>query len=96
MIVIEGTFRAPDVAAALPVMLGMIISSRAEPGCLEYAYALDVMDATLIRVTEKWESREALEAHFQSPHVTEWRKAWPALGITDRDLRLYEADPEDI
>lgn len=98
MIIIEGTVRAPPekIAEARAIMERTIRASRAEPGCLEYAYSLDVLDPGLVRITERWESREALAAHFRMPHMAEWRAAWPSLGITDRDLRLYEADPEPI
>jgi quinol monooxygenase YgiN len=98
MIVIEGTVRIPpsNLAAARDVMEQMIRASRAEVGCIDYAYSVDVLDAGLIRVTERWESREALAAHFKTAHMATWRAFFPELGITDRSLRLYEADPEPI
>lgn len=98
MIVIEGTVRLPPgkVELARPHMEAMIRASRAEPGCIDYAYSLDVLDPGLVRVTERWESRAALEAHFGSRHMSAWRAVFGALGITERDLRLYEAEPETI
>ncbi len=98
MIVIEGTVRIPpeNLEAARPVMEQMIRASRAEAGCIDYAYAIDVLDPGLVRITERWESREALQAHFRQAHMDTWRSFFPQLGITDRALRLYEADPEPI
>ncbi len=98
MIVIEGTVRVPpeNLAAARPVMEQMIGASRAEPGCIEYAYSIDVLDPGLVRIIERWESREALAQHFKAAHMDTWRSFFPQLGITDRSLRLYEADPEPI
>lgn len=98
MIVIEGTVRVPPerVEAARPAMETMIRASRAEPGCIDYAYSVDLLDPGLVRVTERWESREALKAHFATPHMAAWREEIASLGITDRSLRLYEADPEPI
>ena len=98
MIVIEGSVRVPaeKIEAARPAMERMIRASRAEPGCLDYAYGLDVLDPGLIRVTERWESRDALKAHFATPHMAQWRGVFSSLGLTDRSLRLYEADPEAI
>lgn len=96
MIVVEGTFRAPNIETALPAMVAMIVASRAESGCIEYAYALDIFDPTLVRVIERWESREALAAHIASEHLKAWRNAWGPLGIAERSLRLYEADAEDF
>jgi quinol monooxygenase YgiN len=98
MILIEGTVRVPpgNVVAARPAMEQMIRASRAEAGCLDYAYSIDLMDPGLIRVIERWESRAALDAHFKTAHMTTWRSFFPILGITDRSLRLYEAAPESI
>jgi quinol monooxygenase YgiN len=98
MIIIEGTVRVPPerVEATRPAMETMIRASRAEAGCIDYAYSLDVLDPGLVRVTERWESRDALRAHFDTPHMASWRAEIAGLGITDRSLRLYEADPETI
>ena len=93
MLVIIGTIRLPAgrLDEARPAMEKMVSASRAEPGCLEYSYAEDVFDAGLIRVTEVWTDRAALEAHFGAPHLADWRASWPALGIGERNLMLYEA-----
>lgn len=98
MIIIEGTVRLPpeNIEKARPAMEKMIRASRAEQGCIDYAYSVDLMEPGLVRVTERWESREALAAHFQTPHMAEWRGVFATLGITDRDLRLYEATPEAL
>ena len=77
-------------------MAQMIRASRAEAGCLDYAYSIDVLDPGLVRVTERWESREALDTHFKTAHMATWRAFFPQLGITDRSLRLFEGDPEPI
>ena len=93
MLLIIGTIRLrPEkLEQAKPAMERMVSASRAEPGCLEYSYAQDVFDPGLIRITEVWSSRAALDAHFASPHLASWRASWPALGIGDRNLVLYEA-----
>lgn len=93
MLLIIGTIRLPPhkFEEAKSAMERMISGSRAEDGCLEYSYARDVLDAGLIRITEVWRDRHALDAHFRSPHIAEWRSSWPALGIGERNLLLYEA-----
>lgn len=93
MLLIVGTIRLPvgKLEEARPAMQRMISGSRAEPGCLEYSYAQDVLDVGLIRVTEVWRDRAALDAHFRSPHIAAWRLSWPGLGIGERNLVLYEA-----
>lgn len=97
-LVILGTFRVlPDrLAAARPVMARMIAASRAEDGCLDYAYAEDIGTPGLIRVSEAWRDRASLARHMASAHLAEWRAAWPALGIGDRDLRSYETGDAEV
>lgn len=93
MLLIIGTIRLPPdkFGEATQAMERMVSGSRAEDGCFEYSYARDVLDAGLIRVTEVWRDKAALDAHFRSPHIAEWRASWPALGIGERNLVLYEA-----
>jgi len=92
MLLIIGTIRLPaeNVPAALPAMTAMVEGSRAEAGCIDYGYAQDVLDPGLIHVKELWRDQAALDRHFASAHIAAWRAAWPALGIGERDLRLYE------
>jgi quinol monooxygenase YgiN len=99
MLLVVGTIRLPPekLGEALRVMRRMIEASRAEPDCIEYSYAEDVLEAGLIRVTEIWRSPDGLEQHFASPHLAEWRAAWAGLGLTDRNLLCYEVgDPVPV
>lgn len=91
MLLIVGTVRLPsqNMDAARPIMKRMAETSRAEEGCVEYGYAEDVFEPGLIHVKELWANQASLDRHFASAHIAEWRKAWPSLGIGDRDLRLY-------
>jgi quinol monooxygenase YgiN len=56
---------------------------RAEAGCLEYAPSVDVSVADppksplredVVVMQEKWESLDALRAHFVAPHMKEFRE----------------------
>ena len=93
MLVIVGTFRVlpTSLDAARPAMRAMIEASRAEDGCIGYDYAEDMLAPGLIHVTERWRDRAALDAHFNAPHIAEWRAAWPKLGIGERNLMLFDA-----
>lgn len=99
MIFVLGTVRLPveNIDKARAAMEAMVAGSRAEDGCIEYAYSQDLLDPGLIRVTEAWRDRDALRAHFLTAHMAAWREVWPSLGIGERNLALYEAgDPEPI
>ena len=98
-ILVIGTVRLPpeNIDRARAAMETMVAASRAEDGCIQYAYSHDLLEPGLVRVTETWRDREVLAAHFQTPHMAAWRGVFPSLGITDRDLALYEAgQPEPI
>lgn len=99
MILVIGTFRLPvdNLAAGRAAMARVIAASRAEPGCLAYAYAEDVLEPGLLRVNEAWESREALAVHFAAPHMQLWRQEREALGMTGREVTAYHAgEPEAL
>jgi quinol monooxygenase YgiN len=94
MLIVMGSVRIDpaNIAAALPAMAKMVAASNAEPGCLLCAYSQDLVDPGLVRISEKWRDRAALAEHFASPHMDEWRAVIPTLGISERQLTLFEAN----
>jgi quinol monooxygenase YgiN len=73
---------------------------RAEAGCLEYAPALDLptdlaaqvpVRENVVTVVEKWASLEALRAHLQAPHMTEYRARVKELVV---GARLHVLRPD--
>lgn len=99
MILVIGTIRAPAEAldALREPMAAVVAASRSEDGCIEYAYGADMLDPGLIRVVEAWRDRDALNRHFEAPHMDAWRCARAALGVGERRLSLYETSaPEPI
>ena len=93
MILVGGRFRLPldRIEEARAAMAKVIAASLAEPGCRAYAYAEDVTEPGLFRVHEEWDSREALEAHFATPHMREWQAVRETMGFHDREVKAYEA-----
>jgi quinol monooxygenase YgiN len=98
VILVLGTIRIPTGSLDIvrPAMATMIDASRREDGCLAYTYSLDVLDNGLIHVVEKWRDRAALNAHFTTAHLMEWRQRFGQLGITDRNLRLFEITEGEV
>lgn len=93
MIIVEGYVRfadAGDFPRIRDAAFAQMSASRAEPGCLEYTYSLDVADACVMRVFERWESRAALEEHFTRPHMLPCRAALAGVGIVERNLHAHE------
>lgn len=92
MLILAGSIRIAQGQreAALEHIRRMVEATRAEPGCLSYAFAFDVMDEHVVRIFEVFEDEAALAAHRASPHMATWRAASPQLGISDRDLSQYD------
>lgn len=93
-VIVIGQFRIPAerMAQARPLMAKVMLATRAEAGCIEYNYAEDVLDPGLIRVSEVWASRAQLDVHFKTPHMAVWAAERAELGLTGRDIKVYEAD----
>ncbi|CAG4927172.1 unnamed protein product [Acidocella sp. C78] len=99
MLCIMGTIRLPAerMAEARAPMAAMIGATRAEAGCIEYAFAEDVLEPGLIRVSERWADQAALDAHAASAHMQVWRAALREIGVLGRDLALYDiANPRPL
>ncbi len=91
-VAVIGQFRLPPdrLAEARSAMGRVVTATLAEAGCLAYSYAEDVSDPGLIRVSELWESRAHLAAHFGAPHMAAWQAERTALGMTGRQITAYE------
>ena len=93
MIIVEGFVRmerAGDFEKVRAAASAQIAASRAEGGCIDYTYALDVLDPQIMRVLERWTSWDALDAHFREPHMNEWREALAGVKFLERSLRAHE------
>lgn len=91
MIIVNGSFRLPAerLEDAIPAMKRVIAASLEERGCLAYSYAVDIVDPSLIRVTEAWADGETLARHFETPHMQAWQQEREALGMTDRTMTMH-------
>ena len=94
MIQINGTIKLGRTidAATQKAIVDMVRASRAEDGCLDYAFARDLADPDTLVLFERWRDQAALEAHGQSAHMAEFQKVMAANPPASRDLRIYETD----
>jgi quinol monooxygenase YgiN len=66
MVIVGGTFEV-DPSQRDDFLAGrseMMRVSRAEPGCLEYTFAADPLDAGRVILFERWDDQDALDAHL--------------------------------
>jgi quinol monooxygenase YgiN len=99
MILVLASFRiaAPALDSARAMIPAVVKATRAEEGCLAYDVAEDVLAPGLFRVSERWASREALNAHFTTTHMAEWGKARAEMGMSERAVSIFTiAAQEDL
>ena len=72
--------------------IAMVAATNQEQGCLHYAFAQDIADPDLIRISERWESQEALAAHGASAHMAAFNKAMGSVVREGADLWLYTGE----
>lgn len=91
MIVVAGDIVVePDsIPAAAGAAREMAEATRAEPGCISYRFYQSIEDDTVFHVFEEWESEEALSAHFETPHMAQFRARLSDLSIRSRDVKKY-------
>jgi quinol monooxygenase YgiN len=92
MLVIAGTISIdPEKRdAAVAAALEMMRETRKEAGCISYTFSGDLGDPGGFRVFEEWESQEALDAHFATPHMAKFQGEMGGFGIRGMDVKRYE------
>src|SRR3954464_7715926 len=77
MIVVVGKVSTDEARRADLVRAGQAVAqaSRAEAGCLGYRLYQDTEDPDAYVFIEEWESQQALDDHFATPHVAEFMQA---------------------
>ena len=70
----------------------MEAASRQEDGCLDYTFSVELNDPSRLRITEKWESMDALAAHFQAPHMGAFQALMASYPPKGMEAFFYEAE----
>lgn len=93
MIVVNARIEATreTIAAMTPAILAMEKASRAEAGCEDYTFSVEIGNPEVIRITERWQSMAILVAHFATPHMATFRAAMGAHPPKSVTAHFYEA-----
>lgn len=83
---------ADDIQAIRSAILAMEEKSRDEPGCHDYTFSVELSDPQVLRITERWEDMQALDAHFKSEHMANFREAVAAHPPRDMKVRYFRAE----
>ena len=92
MIIVHGVFpiRAEARSKALALMEEMSSLSRKEPGCLTYEFYAALSSETEFLLFQEWESIDALQDHFDTPHMETFLSELPDVLNGEIVTRRYE------
>jgi quinol monooxygenase YgiN len=68
-------------------------ASRKEEGCQDYTFSVELNNSAMLRITEKWDTMDALLAHFQAPHMGAFQTLMATYPPRSMDANFYEATP---
>ena len=82
----------PDTADRLlaAVREGLFEPTRRESGVIVYRFYRDVENPNAFSFVEEWESREALDDHFRSEHVSRFLEQLGDLLAEPPEARFYD------
>jgi quinol monooxygenase YgiN len=95
-VVVVGSFKAQSGKEdeGLEAFKALVAPTHAEDGCILYALHQGSDDPSRLAFVERWESRELLDAHLQSPHVSAILERADELFGDSADIVVYEAVPD--
>ena len=93
MIIVNARIQATTetVEALKDAILTMQNATLKEEGCEDYSFCVELADPGAIRVVERWTTRDALNAHFQTPHMATFLAVMQAHPLGETDAHFYEA-----
>jgi quinol monooxygenase YgiN len=92
-VIIGGYFdvHADDKAKFMEIIKAVTAPSRAEAGCVKYAFSQSFDDSNRIHLFEVWKDKAALDEHFKTPHLLKFREEVGKLRLT-RDITRYTGE----
>ncbi len=93
MIVVNAEIETTEdnIEAMKAAIAKMEAASREEAGCYDYTFSVELNNPAKMRITERWESMEALAAHFGMPHMADFQAAMAANPPKSVEAKFYEA-----
>ena len=73
----------------------VISATHKEQGCESYDLTSSITEPNEFVFVERWSSREALSAHFDTPHLAEWRRVCEEY-VVDRKVEVIHPDKVEV
>jgi len=94
MLIVDGWIRFADgeIERLADVARTMVAETHKEPGCLDYAFARDLTDPNVMRISERWVDAAALAAHVASAHMAAFQTALAGARREGGSIKSYTAE----
>jgi quinol monooxygenase YgiN len=91
MVVVVGRVKTDADRREALIRVGQAVAaaSRQEPGCISYRLYEDTERENEFVFVEEWESNEALQRHFATPHIAEFMGAVPDTLVAAPDVKFH-------
>ena len=76
-VIVELRLKPGTAEKAIAAARASVAETVKEQGCISYDMHQSVTDPSRLMLVERWESREALARHMETPHFKTWRAAAP-------------------
>ena len=92
MIVVNAVIHSKqeDIAALKNIISTMETASRAESGCDDYTFSVELNNTNTLRITEKWHTVDDLKAHFGMPHMADFQNALAEYAPSSLEVKFYD------
>ena len=81
-----------NIATMQAAIVEMETASRAEAGCIDYTFCVELNDPTRLRIVENWVDLAALTEHFRTPHMAAFNTAMTENPPANVDGKCYEVN----
>jgi quinol monooxygenase YgiN len=92
-VIAELRLRPGTAEKAVAAARASVAETVKEDGCISYDMHQSVTDPARLVLVERWDSREALARHMETPHFKAWRAAGPEF-VAERKVEIVT--PEKI
>ncbi len=78
LIIGKGVIRPDRRDAFIAAAREQIVETRKEPGCIAYDFYESQTEPNTFVFNERWASKEAIDFHFQTPHIKKFMSVLPS------------------
>ena len=76
--------------AVLAELTALVAPTRAEEGCINYDLHRSQTEPAVFLFYENWTTREALDKHSKSPHLTAWGAKQAEMLVHGVEVNLFD------